>query len=82
MSMSTPQVGGGGNAADPRDEKLGEMERMVASYQHKLDSVTNSYQVKRELFVVFFCFKRNSVYLRKTKLSKHRLGVIQRARLL
>ena len=31
---------------DPRDEKLDEMERMVASYQEKLDNVTNSYQEK------------------------------------
>lgn len=31
---------------DPRDEKLDEMERMVASYQEKLDNVTSSYQEK------------------------------------
>jgi hypothetical protein len=30
---------------DPRDEKLSEMERLIASYQEKLDSVTSNYQV-------------------------------------
>ena len=31
---------------DPRDEKIEEMERMVASYQDKLDTVTNNYEEK------------------------------------
>ena len=35
---------------DPRDEKLNEMERIIASYQDKLDSVTSNYQV----FWIFF----------------------------
>ena len=29
-----------------KDERIDEMERMVASYQEKLDSVTNNYQEK------------------------------------
>ena len=35
---------------DTRDEKLNEMERIIASYQDKLDSVTSNYQV----FWIFF----------------------------
>ena len=31
---------------DPRDEKIEEMERMVASYQDKLDTVTTNYEEK------------------------------------
>ena len=32
-------------AIDPRDEKLGELERIISNYQEKLDAVTNNYQV-------------------------------------
>ena len=31
---------------DPRDERLEDMERMVVSYQEKLDNVTSNYQEK------------------------------------
>ena len=30
---------------DPRDEKLGELERIISNYQEKLDAVTTNYQV-------------------------------------
>ena len=30
---------------DPRDEKLGELERIINNYQEKLDAVTTNYQV-------------------------------------
>lgn len=35
-----------GIQSDPRDERIDEMERMVASYQEKLDNVTTNYQEK------------------------------------
>ena len=31
--------------SDPREEKLNELERVIASYQEKLDAVTTNYQV-------------------------------------
>ena len=31
--------------ADPREEKMNEMERIIQSYQEKLDTVTTNYQV-------------------------------------
>merc|ERR1719510_1134815 len=31
---------------DPREEKMNEMERIIQSYQEKLDSVTSNYQEK------------------------------------
>ena len=30
---------------DPRDDKLNELERVIANYQEKLDAVTTNYQV-------------------------------------
>ena len=53
MSLSTPAVAAAA-AADARDEKMGEMERMVASYKERLDNVTNSYQVNHHLFLKWY----------------------------
>ena len=33
--------------ADPREEKMNEMERIIQSYQEKLDTVTTNYQVSK-----------------------------------
>ena len=32
--------------SDPREEKLNELERVIANYQEKLDAVTTNYQVR------------------------------------
>ena len=34
---------------DPREEKLNEMERMLSSYQEKLETVTSNYEEKVNL---------------------------------
>ena len=36
--------------SDPREEKLNEMERIIANYQEKLDAVTTNYQVLEPVF--------------------------------
>ena len=36
---------------DPREEKMNEMERIIQSYQEKLDSVTSNYQVSIIIFL-------------------------------
>ena len=40
--------------SDPREEKLNELERVIASYQEKLDAVTTNYQVNSSKITRFF----------------------------
>ena len=39
--------------SDPREEKLNELERVIASYQEKLDAVTTNYQVNSSKITLF-----------------------------
>ena len=39
--------------SDPREEKLNELERVIASYQEKLDAVTTNYQVNISKVIQF-----------------------------
>ena len=45
MNRAVSLATGMSQIADPREEKMNEMERIIQSYQEKLDTVTTNYQV-------------------------------------
>jgi len=46
LSRAVSLATGMSQMSDPREEKLNELERVIASYQEKLDAVTTNYQEK------------------------------------
>ena len=49
LSRATSLATGMSQMFDPREEKLNEMERMLSSYQEKLETVTSNYEEKVNL---------------------------------
>merc|ERR1719361_678262 len=46
LSRAVSLATGMSQMSDPREEKLNELERVIANYQEKLDAVTTNYQEK------------------------------------